>query len=83
MAGLVPFTIDLTAHEGARLAAVLDAFGSDWEPTEIYAGEAEAYRLLYADLDPNQQATYDLLIATGVLPGTGLPEAGLPEAPER
>ncbi|MGH3825419.1 MAG: DUF6400 family protein [Pseudonocardiaceae bacterium] len=67
MAGLVPFAIDLTAHEGVRLAAVLDALGSDWDPAEVYAGEVEAYRLLYADLDPNQQATYDVLVATGVL----------------
>jgi hypothetical protein len=68
MASLVPFTIDLTAHEGVRLAAVLDVLGADWEPTAIYAGEAEAHRLLYADLDPNQQATYDALIAAGALP---------------
>lgn len=67
MADLVPFTIDLTAHEGVRLAAVLDALGPDWDPAEIFAGETEAYRLLYADLDPNQQATYDELVATGVL----------------
>lgn len=67
MAGLVPFTIDLTAHEGVRLAAVLDALGSDWDPTEIFAGETEAHRLLYADLDSNQQATYDVLVAAGVL----------------
>ena len=72
MSALVPFTIDLSAHEGARLAAVLDAFGSNWEPTEIYAGEAEAHRLLYADLDANQQATYDVLVAAGAL--SDLPE---------
>jgi hypothetical protein len=67
MAGLVPFTIDLTAHEGVRLAAVLDALGPDWDPTEIFAGETQAHRLLYADLDPTQQATFDALVATGVL----------------
>jgi len=27
MPNLVPFNIDLTAHEGIRLAAVLDALG--------------------------------------------------------
>ena len=70
MSSLVPFTIDLTAHEGTRLAAVLDAFGADWDPTEIFAGEAEAHRMLYAHLDPSQQATYDLLIAAGELPDT-------------
>lgn len=67
MAGLVPFTIDLTAHEGVRLAAVLDALGSDWDVAEIFAGETEAHRLLYVDLDSNQQATYDVLVAAGVL----------------
>ena len=67
MDGLIPFTIDLTAHEGTRLAAVLDALGADWDPAEINHSETEAHRLLYADLDPNQQATYDVLIATGVL----------------
>lgn len=70
MASLVPFNIDLTAHEGARLAAVLDACGADWDPTEIFTGEADARRMLYAHLDPNQQATYDLLVAAGELPDT-------------
>jgi hypothetical protein len=65
---LVPFDIDLTAHEGARLAAVLDAVSPGWDPTEIFTGEAEARRLLYAHLDTSQQATYDLLIAAGELP---------------
>ena len=68
MASLVPFTIDLTAYEGVRLTAVFDALGSDWDPAEVYAGEAEAHRLLYSNLDPNQQATYDVLIAAGALP---------------
>lgn len=68
MTSLVPFNIDLTAHEGTRLAAVLDALGPHWDPTEIYAGEAEARRMLYAHLDPDQQAAYDVLIADGVLP---------------
>ncbi|MBV8541495.1 MAG: hypothetical protein JO063_06395 [Pseudonocardiales bacterium] len=70
MASLVPFNVDLTAHEAARLAAVLGALGSHWDPTEIYAGEAQARRMLYTDLDPDQQATYDVLIAGGVLPDT-------------
>src|SRR5262249_35868944 len=69
VASLVPFTIDLTLHEGIRLAAVLDALGPDWDPVEVYAGEAEAARLLYADLDLNQQAVYNVLIAVGALPG--------------
>lgn len=70
MASLVPFTIDLSAHEAARLAAVLDALGSRWDPAEVYTGEAEARRALYTNLDPDQQATYDVLLADGVLPDT-------------
>jgi hypothetical protein len=68
VASLIPFHVDLTLHEGTRLAAVLDAVGPDWDPAEIYRGEAEAARLLYANLDPDQQATYDVLIAAGALP---------------
>lgn len=68
MASLVPFNIDLTAHEAARLAAVLDALGSHWDPSKIYVGEAEARRMLYTHLDPDQQATYNVLIANDVLP---------------
>ncbi len=67
MANLVPFTIDLTEHERTRLAAGLAAVGPHWDPMEIYAGEAEAHRLLYADLDPDQQAAFDVLVAGGVL----------------
>ncbi len=48
MATLVPFTLDLTAHEGTRLAAVLDALGPLWDPAEIDTGEAQAHRMLYA-----------------------------------
>ncbi|MCA1709310.1 MAG: DUF6400 family protein [Actinobacteria bacterium] len=70
MASLVPFTIDLTAHEGTRLAAVLDALGPHWDPAQIFTDEAQAHRLLYTHLDPDQQAVYDLLIADGVLPET-------------
>jgi hypothetical protein len=72
VADLVPFNIDLTAHEGLRLAAVMDALGPGWDPIEVFTGEAEAHRKLYGDLDVDQQATYELLIAAGVLPGTGV-----------
>lgn len=68
MTTFVPFSIDLTAHEGARLAAVLDALGSHWDPIEVHAGEAAAHRLLYADLDADQQAAYDVLVTAGALP---------------
>lgn len=71
MATLVPFTVDLTAHEGTRLAAVLDAVGPLWDPAEVYSGEAEAQRMVYAHLNPEQQATYDVLIAAGVLADSG------------
>ncbi len=67
MASLVPFTIDLTAH-GTRLAAVLDALGPHWDPTQIFTDEAQAHRPLYAHLDSDQQAVYDLLIADGLHP---------------
>jgi hypothetical protein len=70
MATLIPFTINLTTHEGTRLAAVLDALGPLWDPTEIYTGEAQAHRMLYTHLDPEQQATYDALLAAGALPDT-------------
>jgi hypothetical protein len=73
MAGLVPFTLDLTAHEGARLTDVLDALGPHWNPADIYTGEAQAHRMLYAHLDPDQQVTYEVLLAAGALPE--IPEA--------
>jgi hypothetical protein len=73
VASLVPFTLDLTAHEGIRLAAVLDALGPHWNPTDIYLGEAHAHRMLYAHLDADQQATYELLLTAGAVPDT--PEA--------
>jgi len=68
MPNLLPFYIDLTAHEGTRLAAVLDSLGPNWDPAEIYAGEAKAHRMLYSGLDADQQSHYDTLIAHGVLP---------------
>ncbi len=70
MSNLIPFHVDLTAHEGTRLAAVLDALGPHWDPTEIYTGETEAHRMLYSHLDADQQASYDVLVADGVLPDT-------------
>lgn len=70
MPNLVPFDVDLTVYEGARIAAVLDAIGSRWDPTEVYRGEAEAYRMLYSHLDATQQSIYDQLVDHGVLPAT-------------
>lgn len=71
MTSFVPFTIDLTAHEGTRLATVLDALGPHWDPIEVSTGEAQAHRMLYANLDSDQQAAYDLLVAAAVLSDTG------------
>ena len=68
MNNLVPFDIDLAAQEGTRLAAVLAAIGPNWDPVEVYTGESEAYRMLYSGLDADQQASYDMLVAEGVLP---------------
>lgn len=39
-------------------------------PAKPKLGEAQAYRMLYAHLDAEQQATYDVLIAAGALPDT-------------
>lgn len=63
------FEIDLTHDEVRRRAAVLGAIGDDWDPVAVLAGEQEAYRLLYSNLDAQQQETYDRLVAAGVLPG--------------
>ena len=69
--GLVPFTIDLTVEETRRRSEVMAALGPDWDPVEVLRGEDEAYALLYSGLDAEQQRTYDLLVAAGVLPGEG------------
>lgn len=58
---------DLTAHETARLAAVLEACEGTYDPGEVLAGEMEAHALLYSDLDDDQQRMYDELVANGVL----------------
>ncbi|MFE1175409.1 DUF6400 family protein [Streptomyces sp. NPDC058773] len=65
------FEVDLTAHETRRRAEVLAALGDTWDPIAAMEGEAEAYRLLYSGLDAEQQATYDALVAAGVLPASG------------
>ena len=67
--GLTPFAIDLTFEEGRRRAEVMAALGPDWDPVAVLRGEDEAYALLYSGLDAEQQRTYDLLVAAGVLPG--------------
>ncbi|WP_405561652.1 DUF6400 family protein [Streptomyces sp. NBC_01180] len=66
---LTPFTIDLTSDEVRRRAEVVAALGPDWDPVAALRGEDEAYALLYSGLDAEQQRTYDMLVAAGVLPG--------------
>lgn len=67
--GLIPFAIDLTFEEARRRAEVVATLGPDWDPMAVLRGEDEAYALLYSGLDAEQQRTYDLLVAAGVLPG--------------
>lgn len=63
---LTEFYVDLTAHEGEQLAAVLAA-SPGWDPIVALADETRAYEMLYANLDAEQQAVYDQLAAAGVL----------------
>lgn len=58
---------DLNAHELARQAAVMAGCGDLYDLGEVAAGEAEARRRLWANLDPAQRAIRDELIAAGVL----------------
>jgi len=62
---------DLTAHEARRRTEVVAALGDSWDPLAVMEGEADAHRLLYSDLDAEQQATYDMLVSAGVLPAPG------------
>ncbi|GAA3513516.1 hypothetical protein FHR32_008315 [Streptosporangium album] len=62
------FEFDLTFDETRRRAAVIAALGTGWDPPAVMRGEEEAYDLLYSDLDEHQQETYDMLVASGVLP---------------
>ncbi|WP_406138892.1 DUF6400 family protein [Streptomyces sp. NBC_01089] len=68
---LTPFAFDLTSDEVRRRAEVVAALGSGWDPAAVLRGEDEAYALLYSGLDAEQQRTYDMLVAAGVLPGEG------------
>ena len=42
MTSLVSFTTDLTAHNGTRVATILDVLGPRWNATEVSAGEAQS-----------------------------------------
>ncbi|ARH94558.1 DUF6400 family protein [Streptomyces sp. MOE7] len=65
------FAFDLTEHEARRRTEVLAALGDAWDPVAVMNAELEAHQLLYSDLDADQQATYDRLVAAGVLPPSG------------
>ncbi|WP_232663717.1 DUF6400 family protein [Pseudonocardia sp. TRM90224] len=65
-----PFAVDLTAHEQTRLAAVLEA-ATDLDPGRVLAAETDAHRMLYSNLDEEQQATYRMLVEAGVLEAGG------------
>ena len=62
------FAYDLTLDEARRRSAVLEAIGGDWDPVAVLAEEEEAYEMLYADLDEEQQRIYAELVSAGVLP---------------
>ncbi|TJZ58856.1 hypothetical protein FCH28_01470 [Streptomyces piniterrae] len=65
------FEFDLTEHETRRRTEVLAALGDTWDPVAVLEAETEANRLLYSGLDAEQQATYEMLVAAGVLPASG------------
>jgi hypothetical protein len=61
-------TFDLSADEMRRRAEVIKALGPEWDPIAVLQGEAEAYDLLYSELDADLQAVYQQLVDVGVLP---------------
>ncbi|WP_274911983.1 DUF6400 family protein [Streptomyces sp. WZ-12] len=65
------FEFDLAGHEARRRAEVFAALGDTWDPAAALADETAAQRLLYSGLDADQQATYTMLVAAGVLPAAG------------
>jgi hypothetical protein len=64
--GRATHSFDLGAHEQRRLAAVLEAT-PDLDVLAVLSSEAAARRMLYSNLDAEQQATYQLLLDAGVL----------------
>ncbi|MET9611942.1 DUF6400 family protein [Kitasatospora indigofera] len=65
---LISLDFDLTLHEARRRVEVIAAIGPLWDPVAAMRGEEAAHALLYSDLDPEQQRTYDSLVQAGVLP---------------
>ena len=67
------FTYDLTVDEIRRRRIVLDAMGDQWDPAQALAEEDMACRMLYSDLDDDQQRVCDELVRAGVLPDRNEP----------
>ncbi|HEX3546570.1 MAG TPA: DUF6400 family protein [Mycobacterium sp.] len=64
----VHFAYDMTLDEIRRRRAVLEAIGEDWDPVQAMTEEDMASRMLYSDLDDEQQRIFDGLVRAGVLP---------------
>jgi hypothetical protein len=64
----IQFAYDVTFDEIRRRRAVLEAIGEDWDPVQAMAEEDAASRMLYSDLDDEQQRIFDELVRAGVLP---------------
>jgi hypothetical protein len=62
------YAYDLTLDEIRRRRAVLEAIGDRWDPVQALADEDLAYRMLYCDLDEEQQSIFDELVRAQVLP---------------
>jgi hypothetical protein len=64
----IQFAYDVTLDEIRRRRAVLEAIGEDWDPVQAMAEGDAASRMLYSDLDDEQQRIFDELVRAGVLP---------------
>jgi hypothetical protein len=64
----IQFVYDVTLDEIRRRRAVLEAIDQDWDPVQAMAEEDTASRMLYSDLDDEQQRIFDELVRAGVLP---------------
>jgi hypothetical protein len=62
------FEVDFTANELTRQAEVRNALEDDYDELASLEEEESAYRMLFANLDADQQAVYAELVRHGVLP---------------
>ena len=62
------FAYDMTIDEIRWRIAVLEAIGEGWDPLHAMAEEDMASRVLYSDLEDEQQRIFDGLVRAGVLP---------------